>query len=217
MAELQGGSREAIDGTRATGIINGCIFLFRAISSLFRQVPCRGDRLTRIGYPTYRLTVRDQRMASRRSASSWRRAATQRLPVETWRKPSPTSSLPSDAGAFLNHTATATGMFQSRDTTPLLAGLRSYVSKRLHRSQKERLRYYRQRFLSAQRSRFDLYMLFIEQALDLLKPGGRLAFILSNSFLRSKGGRRNSWIHRGKCLGRRGGGIRRLPEPTPMP
>ena len=60
----------------------------------------------------------------------------------------------------------------------------------LHRSQKERLRYYRQRFLSAQRSRFDLYMLFIEQALDLLKPGGLLAFSLSNSFLRSEGGRR---------------------------
>jgi methylase of polypeptide subunit release factors len=60
----------------------------------------------------------------------------------------------------------------------------------LHRSQKERLRYYRQRFLSAQRSRFDLYMLFIEQALDLLKPGGLLAFSLSNSFVRSEGGRR---------------------------
>jgi hypothetical protein len=62
--------------------------------------------------------------------------------------------------------------------------------ERFYCSQKERLRYYRQRFLSAQRSRFDLYMLFIEQALDLRKPGGRLAFILSNSFLRSKGGRR---------------------------
>jgi SAM-dependent methyltransferase len=60
----------------------------------------------------------------------------------------------------------------------------------LHRSQKERLRYYRQRFLSAQRGKFDLYMLFIEQALDLLKPGGLLAFSLSNSFLRSEGGRR---------------------------
>ena len=60
----------------------------------------------------------------------------------------------------------------------------------LHRSQKEKLRYYRQRFLSAQRGKFDLYMLFIEQALDLLKPGGLLAFSLSNSFLRSEGGRR---------------------------
>jgi hypothetical protein len=60
----------------------------------------------------------------------------------------------------------------------------------LHRSQKERLRYYRRRFLSAQRGQFDLYMLFIEEALDLLKPGGLLAFSLSNSFLRSESGRR---------------------------
>jgi hypothetical protein len=60
----------------------------------------------------------------------------------------------------------------------------------LHRGQKEQLRYYRRRFLSAQRGKFDLYMLFIEQALDLLKPGGLLAFSLSNSFLRSESGRR---------------------------
>jgi hypothetical protein len=60
----------------------------------------------------------------------------------------------------------------------------------LHRSQKERLHYYRRRFLSAQRGQFDLYMLFIEEALDLLKPGGLLAFSLSNSFLRSESGRR---------------------------
>jgi len=60
----------------------------------------------------------------------------------------------------------------------------------LHRSQKERLRYYRRRFLSAQRGKFDLYMLFIEQAIDLLKPDGLLAFSLSNSFLRSESGRR---------------------------
>jgi hypothetical protein len=60
----------------------------------------------------------------------------------------------------------------------------------LHRSQREWLRYYRRRFLSAQRGQFDLYMLFIEEALDLLKPGGLLAFSLSNSFLRSESGRR---------------------------
>ena len=39
MAELQGGPKEAIDGTRATGIMNGCIFIFRAISSLFCASP----------------------------------------------------------------------------------------------------------------------------------------------------------------------------------
>jgi hypothetical protein len=60
----------------------------------------------------------------------------------------------------------------------------------LYRGQRDQLRYYRRRFLSAQRGQFDLYMLFIEHALDMLKPGGLLAFSLSNSFLRSEGGRR---------------------------
>lgn len=59
----------------------------------------------------------------------------------------------------------------------------------LQRSQGDRLRSYRRRFLSARHGQFDLYMLFIEQAIDLLKPEGLLAFSLSNSFLRSEGGR----------------------------
>jgi hypothetical protein len=59
----------------------------------------------------------------------------------------------------------------------------------LHSTQKDQLRCYRRRFLSARRGQFDLYMLFIEQAIELLKPEGLLAFSLSNTFLRSEGGR----------------------------
>lgn len=59
----------------------------------------------------------------------------------------------------------------------------------LHSTQKDELRCYRRRFLSARRGQFDLYMLFVEHAIELLKPEGLLAFSLSNTFLRSEGGR----------------------------
>ena len=59
----------------------------------------------------------------------------------------------------------------------------------LYRSQPGLIDEYRGRFASAAAGQFDLYMLFIEQALRLLRPGGRLAFSVSNTFLRSESGR----------------------------
>ncbi len=61
--------------------------------------------------------------------------------------------------------------------------------EQLHRTQRDQLPLYRRRYLSARQGHYDLYMLFIEQALDLLNEGGRVAFSLSNSFLRSDSGR----------------------------
>jgi len=60
----------------------------------------------------------------------------------------------------------------------------------LYRSQRGQVLAYRKAFRSARRGQFDLYMLFIEQALRLLGPGGCLAFSLSNSFLRTASGAR---------------------------
>ncbi len=58
----------------------------------------------------------------------------------------------------------------------------------LYRSQRGQVREYRKAFGSARRGQFDLYMLFIEQALRVLRPGGQLAFSLSNSFLHTASG-----------------------------
>jgi len=60
----------------------------------------------------------------------------------------------------------------------------------LHRIQPDRIEEYRRRFATAGGGSFDLYMLFIEKALCLLREGGRLGFSVSNSFLRSTSGRR---------------------------
>ncbi len=61
--------------------------------------------------------------------------------------------------------------------------------EQLYNTQRDQLPLYRRRYLSARQGQYDLYMLFIEQALDLLNEGGRVAFSLSNSFLRSDSGR----------------------------
>ena len=61
--------------------------------------------------------------------------------------------------------------------------------EQLHNTQRYELPLYRRRYLSARQGQYDLYMLFIEQALDLLNEGGRIAFSLSNSFLRTDSGR----------------------------
>jgi len=60
----------------------------------------------------------------------------------------------------------------------------------LHRTQPGRVEEYRRHFATAQCGSFDLYMLFIEKSLALLRESGRLGFSVSNSFLRSKSGRR---------------------------
>jgi hypothetical protein len=60
----------------------------------------------------------------------------------------------------------------------------------LHRTQPDRLEEYKRQFTTATSGSFDLYMLFIEKSLNLLREGGRLGFSVSSSFLRSKSGRR---------------------------
>jgi hypothetical protein len=65
--------------------------------------------------------------------------------------------------------------------------------RELYRSQPEQIAAYRRRFHSARRGQFDLYMLFIEKALNVLIDGGCLGFSVSNSFIRTLGGNR---IHR---------------------
>ena len=47
--------------------------------------------------------------------------------------------------------------------------------------------YYRDHFASASGS-FDIYILFLEKGIELLKPGGRLGFICSSKFLKSQYG-----------------------------
>ncbi len=59
----------------------------------------------------------------------------------------------------------------------------------LHRSQPARIPEYRQRFESARNGQFDLYMLFMENAIRILSKAGWLGFSVSNSFLRSASGR----------------------------
>ncbi len=62
--------------------------------------------------------------------------------------------------------------------------------RELYRSQAEQMAAYRRRFQSARRGQFDLYMLFIEKALNVLVDGGCLGFSVSNSFIRTLGGNR---------------------------
>jgi len=58
----------------------------------------------------------------------------------------------------------------------------------LRRSQRNRLPELRRRFQTARFGQFDLYMLFIEQSLELLANAGHLGFSLSNTVLRSRSG-----------------------------
>ncbi len=58
--------------------------------------------------------------------------------------------------------------------------------------------YYREIYRSACGS-FDIYVLFLEQAIKLLKPGGRLGFITSGKFLKSDYGKKIKQILRSEC------------------
>ncbi len=51
------------------------------------------------------------------------------------------------------------------------------------------IRKYRANYRTARHGQFDLYMLFFEQAIRRLRPGGWLGWSVSNSFLRSSSGR----------------------------
>jgi len=62
--------------------------------------------------------------------------------------------------------------------------------RELYRSQQAQMSTYRRQFRSARHGQFDLYMLFIEKALNVLVDGGCLGFSVSNSFIRTLGGDR---------------------------
>ena len=59
----------------------------------------------------------------------------------------------------------------------------------LHKTQADRIPEYRRRFEVARKGQFDLYMLFFEKAIHLLRGSGSLGFSVSSSFLRSASGR----------------------------
>jgi type I restriction-modification system DNA methylase subunit len=58
--------------------------------------------------------------------------------------------------------------------------------------------YYRKHYQSAFGS-FDLYILFLEQAIKLLRPGGRLGFIISGKFLKADYGKRIQQMLHEEC------------------
>ena len=58
--------------------------------------------------------------------------------------------------------------------------------------------YYREFYQSAFGS-FDIYILFLEQTIRLLKPGGRLGFITSGKFLKADYGKKIQQILRNEC------------------
>jgi len=58
--------------------------------------------------------------------------------------------------------------------------------------------YYRDHFASASGS-FDIYVLFLEKGIELLKPGGRLGFICSSKFLKSQYGAGILQLIKQKC------------------
>lgn len=58
--------------------------------------------------------------------------------------------------------------------------------------------YYREQYLSAFGS-FDIYVLFLEQGIRLLKPNGRLGFITSGKFLKADYGKKIQQLLRKEC------------------
>ena len=69
----------------------------------------------------------------------------------------------------------------------IIIGNPPYV--RIQSQDRAEANYYRKSYESAYGS-FDLYVLFMERALQLLKPGGRLGFITSGKFLKSSYGKK---------------------------
>lgn len=61
--------------------------------------------------------------------------------------------------------------------------------QQMRRSNPAAVAHYQQVFRTARSGQFDLYMLFMERAIDLLAPDGWLGFSVSNTFLRSETGR----------------------------
>jgi hypothetical protein len=76
-----------------------------------------------------------------------------------------------------------------QDGVDLVIGGPPFVRvQQLHKTQAAKIEEYRRRFETARSGQFDLYMLFVEQALHLLKKDGYLGFSVSNTFLRSASG-----------------------------
>lgn len=76
-----------------------------------------------------------------------------------------------------------------RDAADVILGSPPFVRiEQLHAERPEQLAEYRRMFHTARSGRFDLYMLFVEKALRLLRPGGFLGLSISGSFLRSRAG-----------------------------
>jgi hypothetical protein len=61
--------------------------------------------------------------------------------------------------------------------------------RELKKSQPELIKHLRKRFVSIKNGQFDLYIPFIEHAVNLLKNGNRIGLSLSNSFLRTDAGK----------------------------
>jgi methylase of polypeptide subunit release factors len=80
--------------------------------------------------------------------------------------------------------------WQNQEFDLIIGGPPFIRVEQMHSTYPDRVREYRRAYSTAQDGQFDLYMPFIEKSFHLLRPGGRLAFSLSNSFLRSKSGAR---------------------------
>lgn len=80
--------------------------------------------------------------------------------------------------------------WQNQEFDLIIGGPPFVRVEQMHRTCPERVREYRKAYVTAQDGQFDLYMPFIEKSVNLLRPGGCLAFSVSNGFLRNKSGAR---------------------------
>ncbi len=82
----------------------------------------------------------------------------------------------------------ARSTWESRKFDLIIGGPPFIRVEQLHDSDPRKVAAYRARYRAAQSGQFDLYMLFMEKAIGLLRPGGRLIISVSSSFLRSRSG-----------------------------
>lgn len=82
----------------------------------------------------------------------------------------------------------ASSTWQNQEFDLIIGGPPFVRVEQLHRSCPELVREYRKAYVTAQDGQFDLYMPFVEKSVNLLRPGGCLAFSVSNGFLRNNSG-----------------------------
>ncbi|MGD0461159.1 MAG: N-6 DNA methylase [Tepidisphaeraceae bacterium] len=95
-----------------------------------------------------------------------------------------------------------TGDFLSMQIPPvdaLLGGPPFVRLQQLRLADSRLLAQYKSTFRTARSGQFDLYMLFFEKALDVLRAGGRLGWSVSNTFVRSQSGRTVRQLISNKC------------------